>query len=79
MPRIELDEMFKKRVRQAWDKGSKAVLKHAQDEAWRLEVHGEDHDDQVCDAEELGILVGETRFLGYDAFFERYTKWVNRN
>lgn len=78
MSKISLSEEFKRKAREAWDRGSKAMVWLAQHEAWNLEVHGEDHDDQVSDAEDIGILVGKSRADGVEKFLELYTEWVNR-
>jgi hypothetical protein len=77
--KIVLSESFKTKVREAWQRGSRAVLTLAQNEAWNLDVHGKDFDDQIADTGDLGILCGETRTLGVEAFFEQFTVWVNRN
>lgn len=79
MEKIVLSDAFKAGVQGAWERGSRAVLELAQNEAWNLNVHGEDFDDQIRDTGDLGILCGETRALGVEAFFERFTTWVNRN
>ncbi|MDP4000794.1 MAG: hypothetical protein Q8P83_00960 [bacterium] len=76
---IELSEKFKSAVRRVWPNGSVAVLELADIEAWDQGEHGEDHDDQLTTAEELGIIVGRSRSEGVESFFSRYTKWLNRN
>jgi hypothetical protein len=75
----ELSDEFKEKVRAAWGKGSEAVIEIADEEAWNLGEHGEDHDDQVTTARELGIIAGRSRAEGVEAFFNRYSKWLNRN
>ncbi len=79
MEKIVLSDAFRAKIQDAWERGSRAVLELAKNEAWDLNVHGEDFDDQILDTGDLGILCGETRSLGIEAFFERFTTWVNRN
>jgi hypothetical protein len=73
---FELSEEFKDSVRKVWEQGSEAVYDLAQNEAWRTGAHGQDYDDQMVTAKELGILVGESRALGIEAFFEKYEAWT---
>lgn len=76
---VVLSEEFKEKVRSVWSEGSTSVIDVLDNEAWDLGVHGEDHDDQVTTAQELGILVGLSRSEGSDSLFARFELWVKQN
>ena len=72
-----LTEGLKAKIRAAWGPGEERnVFRLVADAAWDLEVHGQDHDDQVDTTMELGILVGKSWEAGPDALIESFEKWV---
>jgi hypothetical protein len=78
MTKKELSQEFREAVTKDW-KFPLRVIGHAQSEAWRLGVHGQDHDDQISTVKQLGFIVGVTQSQGVEAFFERYEAWVDAN
>lgn len=76
---VTLSVEFAEKVRVKWDSGPECIVWLAKDQAWELEVHGEDHDDQIHTTVELGVLVGRTYSQGPDAFLEAFQGWVSDN
>jgi hypothetical protein len=74
---MELPEGFEENIRSSWaEERLGHIFDLAIEAAWQLKAHGEDHDDQVRTAKELGIMVGKSWSQGLDAFLEAFREWA---
>lgn len=78
MPKIVFTDEFKLTVRKAW-KDKKTVERLIYDEVVRLGIMGENCEERVMKAFELGLLLGQTEHQGQFQLFDQLTSWVNNN